>query len=125
MERKGSGKHFSFIDNPDLVKSLKKKKYSCFGSDSEGNPNWVDNKVSISIEGEDYKQEPKSYRKQNISKESYDNILIMESTDSIAKVNKTPSYAILDKMDKIDEARPSWSEGEDEDTLRRDELPKL
>lgn len=49
----------------------------------------------------------------------------MESTDSIAKVHKTPSYAILDKMDKIDEARPSWSEGEDEDTLRRDELPKL
>jgi hypothetical protein len=88
--------------------------------------NCLENKVSISIEGEEYKQEPKSklsQLKQDATKESYDNILILESTESLTnKELKNTSYPLLDKSDNI---HVNWSEVDDEDTIRRNELSKL
>lgn len=83
-------------------------------------------KVTISIEGEEYKQpiRRKTHRlKQDDSKESYDNILILESTDSLAnKEGKNSSYRLLDKADNV---RINWTEIDEDDTIRRNELPKL
>lgn len=88
--------------------------------------NWLENKVCISFEGEEFKQETNikhSRMKQDASKESYDNILIMESTDSIANKDlKNASYQLLDK---IENGHVNWSEVDDEDNMRKTDLPKL
>lgn len=47
----------------------------------------------------------------------------MESTESIAKQNhKNSNFPILDKMDNV---HVNWSEVDDEDNLRRHDLPEL
>ena len=84
------------------------------------------NKVTMSIEGEEYKQTTrrKTHRlKQDDSKESYDNILILESTESLAnKEGKNSSFRLLDKANNVG---MNWTEIDEDDSIRRNELPKL
>jgi hypothetical protein len=80
----------------------------------------------MSIEGEEYKQTTrrKTHRlKQDDSKESYDNILILESTDSLAnKEAKNLSFRLSDKANNV---RMNWTEIDEDDTIQRSEFPKL
>lgn len=80
----------------------------------------------MNIEGEEYKQEPKRksiVKNKNESKESYDNILIMESIESLTDRGKiSQSRPLLWKNDDI---HMNWSEVDDEDTSRRGDISKL
>jgi hypothetical protein len=85
--------------------------------------NWLENKVSISIDGEEYKQEAKVKINQDGSKESYDNILIMESTDSLA--TKEPTGTHFPLLDKHDNVHVNWSEVDEEDAFKKGYNTKL
>jgi len=80
----------------------------------------------MSIEGEEYKRSAHrnaSRIKQDDSKESYDNILIMESTESL--VNNESKHPTYGQLEMALNERMTWSEVDDEDTLESGNIPKL
>jgi len=73
--------------------------------------NWLENKINVSAEDED-----KIKCNNGNNKESYDNILIMESTESITnKAVKQPSYPALENNHKH---HVNWTEVDDDDIVR-------